>query len=327
MQFFALERGEKDFQQPVTAAQVEAMCQRAFGTAAAVVSARELPSGMFNTTFVVELPEQKVILRIGPHPAAEVFANEVNLLRREYTLQPYLGAISDIAPRTLFADFSRELLNRDYVFQQFLPGDLWDEVKDELTAEAADSLWEQLAQISKRIHATTGEHFGFPHPQSQFTRWSDFIIDIVAQMRDDLVHFGLSTEGVAPYLEALHNGRAILDEITTPHLLHGDLWPKNVLIDRTSPARPQIVGLLDSERGVWGDPLAEWIFYFLEMPDAYWQAYGRPAEDAGTQFRMAAYHGLYCVQLLLEAYRFAWDAEQFRSKLVELTAHMKQLGR
>ena len=326
MEFVVLDRDPRDFQQPVAADVVLMMCRRAFGADITVERAAELTFGMFNTTFLVEMNGRKVILRVGPHPGAEVFANERDLMRKEYTLQPYLGAYSDLAPRTLFADFSRELLPRDYVFQEYIEGELWDAVDKELSDGDRDSLWRQLAAIALRIHATDGESFGFPFPGTQHTAWGDFIIDNVTQMRDDILRFGVATGGVPGYLTALTRGKKLLDAIEAPKLLHGDLWPKNVLIDRTQ-SPPKIVGLLDSERGLWGDPLAEWIFYFLEVPDAFWEAYGQPPEDAATRFRMAAYHGMYCVQLFLEAYRFGWDRDEFDRILAAKTAEMTEITR
>lgn len=153
MQFTPLQRTPQEFQQPITAVEFAALCQRAFGTAVEIIGGRELPSGKFNTTFLVTLANQQVILRLGPHPTAEVFANEYDLLRREYALQPYFGAISELAPRTLFADFSRELVVRDYVFQQFLPGELWDDIADDLTASENNRLWIELAHMNAIIQA------------------------------------------------------------------------------------------------------------------------------------------------------------------------------
>ena len=51
-----------------------------------------------------------------------------------------------------------------------------------------------------------------------------------------------------------------LDEITTPRLVHWDLWDGNVFVD---PLTRQVTGLIDFERSLWGDPLIE--VFFMDM--------------------------------------------------------------
>lgn len=143
-------------------------------------------------------------------------------------------------------------------------------------------------------------------------------------MRKNLLALKLDASGTADYLALLDNGRQWLDEIRVPRLVHGDLWPKNVLIDR-SISPPRIVGLLDGERGFWGEPLAEWIFYYLDIPSSFWEVYGHPAQDPGTRFRRLAYSGLYAIQLLLEASRFAWNPQPHRERLEESIVGMRSI--
>ena len=206
-----------------------------------------------------------------------------------------------------------------------MSGEIWDEVKEELTSTDSAALWAQLGEIAAIIHGVTGDSFGLPQPETPHTRWSDAIIAITTMMHDNLQGLNLSTEGIAPFLATLERGRPLLDTLTTPRLVHGDLWPKNVLIDRsTSP--PRIAGLLDAERGFWGDPLDEWVFYYLEIPDAFWTNYSHsPSNDPAIRFRQAACNGQFAIQLLLEADRFAWDAEFFRGQLRDLTQGMNTL--
>ena len=91
--------------------------------------------------------------------------------------------------------------------------------------------------------------------------------------------------------------------------------------DRAGPL-PRISGLLDLERGYWGDPLSEWIFTFYGVPDAFWEVYGRGPDDEAARFREAAYHGQFLLQILLESHRFAWDTDTFRAQLAARTAQM-----
>jgi len=54
------------------------------------------------------------------------------------------------------ADFTHQLINRDYIFQRYLAGELWDEVQEELSSECREALWAELATIARRIHNVKG---------------------------------------------------------------------------------------------------------------------------------------------------------------------------
>lgn len=43
----------------------------------------------------------------------------------------------------------------------------------------------------------------------------------------------------------------VLDAVTSPVVMHNDLWPANIFLDDDL----RIVGVIDTERTVWGDPL------------------------------------------------------------------------
>ena len=323
MDFSAITRPAHDFQQGISADEITAVCHQTFGTHSRAISARELGSGLFNSTYLVSLDDgEQVILRVSPHAQAGAFTHEQHLLRREQALEPHFGVIAHLVPCTLAADFSRQLLDRDFVIQTFLPGEIWDEVKEELLETDHLALWQQLAGIAKQIHAVTGADFGFPDGQPGFVRWSTAVAHITHIMRTDLATMQLDLPATQTFADRLEAGQALLDTVDKPHLLHGDLWPKNVLIDR-SQSPPQIVGLLDAERGIWGDPLAEWIFYYFDVPDAFWDVYGRPPTDPATQFRQLAYRGLYTIQILLEATRFGWDPAFFWQTLEQVNQEME----
>jgi len=325
IEFHPIARTAVDFQQGISAKEIETICRHAFGSQTQVVAARELGAGMFNSTYLLQLHDrQQVVLRVSPQPQAGAFTHELRLLQREQGLEAALTAVFPLTPRTLYADFTQQLMERDVVIQTFLAGELWDEVQGELSAADTAVLWQQLAVIAKQIHTATGPHFGFPDNNPGFAQWSTAVAHITQIMRQDLAAMGLDRPATQTYADLLAAGQALLDEVSVPHLVHGDLWPKNGLIDR-SQAPPQIVGLLDAERGIWGDPLAEWIFYYYEVPDVFWDMYGRPLTDPATQFRQHAYHGLYTIQLLLEATRFGWEMKPFWQTLGQVNQKMEAI--
>ncbi len=44
-----------------------------------------------------------------------------------------------------------------------------------------------------------------------------------------------------------------------PVLVHFDLWPGNILVERPAAGEARIGGLVDGERMFWGDPLADFV--------------------------------------------------------------------
>jgi Phosphotransferase enzyme family len=89
---------------------------------------------------------------------------------------------------------------------------------------------------------------------------------------------------------------------------HGDLWLFNLLIERKQDGA-RIVGVLDADRGSWGDPLADWTFFLLprraspQEQALFWQAYGQPGAGPGTLFRAQVYQGLHQGKILSVARR------------------------
>jgi fructosamine-3-kinase len=119
----------------------------------------------------------------------------------------------------------------------------------------------------------------------------------------------VETAALRQLLECACKWSAILDEIACPRLLHGDLWLFNLLIERTAEG-PLIVGVLDADRGSWGDPLADWTFFLLERRATpqeqalFWKGYGgRPEGDPGTRLRSLIYQGLHHGKVLSVARR------------------------
>jgi len=107
MDYTCIPRDDDSFQRPLSADQLKAMCVKGLGWGERVEEIRELASGMFNNTYVITLPDRKVILRVGPAPGVRVFSNEQALLRREQAVEPFLECLGELAPRTLHARQTR----------------------------------------------------------------------------------------------------------------------------------------------------------------------------------------------------------------------------
>ena len=65
MEFRPIERPSQAFQQPVSAAGIQAICRRVFGVDTQVVSAVELGAGMYNNVYRVTVGGQERSVRLS----------------------------------------------------------------------------------------------------------------------------------------------------------------------------------------------------------------------------------------------------------------------
>lgn len=327
MKYVAVNRDTKTFQRPLDNQQLLRLCRRAFGNHSTPRHYQLLTAGKFNTSYHIDFDpayspnkQASVVLRVAPPADAIIFQHEQHLLRREAAVQQQLCAVSETIPQNLFSDFSRELIDRDYVFQPCLPGVLWESVKDQLSDTEHDALWQQFAVIVKNIHALNGHRFGQPAPGLSFERWGDAMFSWVQGMVEDMQHYQLPCEDARRFLQLLQKHQNHLDAVTQPSLVHGDLWLKNILIERNDGSA-NISAVLDAERAFWGEPAAEWIFSFFDLPAVFWQQYGSPAkgnsgkDNDSAAIRNKLYEGRGAIQLCLEAWRFHFDDAFARSIL------------
>jgi aminoglycoside phosphotransferase (APT) family kinase protein len=153
------------------------------------------------------------------------------------------------------------------------------------------------------------EAFGLAQYGPQFSSWSLTLLDWLERTIADALYMCLETASLCQLLKLAREHRAILDEITCPRLLHGDLWLFNLLIERNGNGS-RIVGVLDADRGSWGDPLADWTFFLLERRASpqeqalFWQGYGgKPEAESGARLRALIYQGLHQGKILSVARR------------------------
>lgn len=297
-------KNSNDPQAALTPDQITAMCQRGFGNEVKPKSVRELGGGTFNETYLVELAgETRVVLRVAPSPTADIYWDDVALMRREHHILPFFASVASLMPQVIMTDFTHQVVERDYVFLTFIEGERWSDIEDELTPDENAELWRQCGEVVKRIHKTTGERFGYPYPGRQFARWSKVILERFSRISESMLNHQIEVATFTTISDIARANASLFDEIHTPHLLHGDLWTFNLLVARSSNG-PTITGVLDVDRAWWGDPMADWIMFPLAVrrDDPAWQqrlsafynGYGRtPGSDKAAQFRQEVYKAMH----------------------------------
>lgn len=326
MNFVAVARRGAGLVRAVSDDELLAVARAAFGERAQVRTRRLLGDGHFNTSYLLLCAnERPVVLRLAPAPAARLWRHERALLQRQCSVQSVLEGVGPVVPRLLHSDFTQRVVARDWALFEWRPGQPWESVADRIDAAHAEALWRDFGRIVRAVHALPGRRYGYPDPMPPPTSYGAWFAGVVDDLAADLAEQGIEVAGLADYRARLRDERRRFEAVGAPRLVHGDLWRRNVLVDRT-PEGWRITALLDAERAFFGDPAAEWIFGFLDLPRSFWHGYGRSLEeqrlDPDALWRRRAYQARGALHMLLEGARFGFDAAfahvQFARFLAEL---------
>ncbi len=215
-----------------------------------------------------------------------------------------------LGPRILAADFTHQLIDRDYMVQTLVTG---VPASTGLTAYPRSEwlpFYRQLGTITRTIHDVRGARFG-PVAGPGHDTWSQALVSQFEALAADQVDAGLDPDGCRRIIDLARHHRAVLDDIPGPRLLHGDLWTLNILIDAAA-AEPTITGVLDSDRACWGDPLGDVpldrVRHLAEAEqDAFFTGYGTPVSTAGTELREQFYRARHLIGSQLDIQRRGMD--------------------
>ena len=239
---------------------LRAMVARAFGADQVVDDGfEELGLGWFNVAYRVLLADGRVVvLKIAPPAGVEVLTYERGMLRTEVAALRLVAERTSVrVPRVLAVDESRELCDADYFFMEFIDG----ETLSTLDAEQRPALQVELGAVNRALNEVRGPGFGpLLEPSSETWRevFTGIVHDVLADGERRSVDLGMP---YAQLRDLLSEHAASLDEVTEPRFVEWDLWDGNALVRDGS-----IVGIIDHERALWGDPLMESGFAALVLP-------------------------------------------------------------
>ncbi len=329
VQVHSVQRTPGAFQQGISGEDIEAMCRRAFGADARVTRAVELGVGTFNSTYRLDLEGgDAVMLRVAPRRAAGGSTGPDGM-RNEHAAGPYFATLGALIPRTLAADFTHQIVDRDYMIQTLLTG---VSAADGLAAyppERWPSYYRQLGSITRAIHDVRGERFG-PVVGPGHDTWSHALRAQFRELAAEVEAADLDPDGVRRVIAAIDVHRGALDEVSEPRLLHGDLWQLNILISPDA-AEPTITGVLDYDRASWGDPLADWTIHQIRnLPspeaDPFWKSYGRPADTESSELRWQFYRARHLIGSRLDIQRRGMNIDEIPPKYWDVTDVLARLG-
>ncbi len=312
-------RKKADFKQPVDESEMK--LQLAIALAGEqITSVHELDTGLFNNTYLVSTSNNAYILKVAPGQQTEVLHNEKFLMQREHAISGFLQAVSPLVPEYL--SFFK-IGDREAFLQAFIEGQLWYDVAGSLSEHENSVLWRQLGEFARTAHQWEGKSFGYPAPFAPCSTWSDFIKSNVEGLLGDCVRNGVFYPEVQEFQLLLPGFYGVLDEVNSARLLHGDLWPRNVIIGGKG-SDIHIKAVIDGERAYWGDPISDWVLILYDLPEVFWLGYGQNLLESSDPIKIAIYKGMYFVVNILETLRFSEPDQQYRDYLSGINAQLRK---
>lgn len=215
-----------------------------------VAHSEPLTGGMFAVTSAVTLVGgARVIVKATPTDVRKLCRYEHGIAASEALVYEMLAGRAPV-PEVLLTDFTRSVVDADIVVTRQLSGRVWNDL--ELDAAATARARRALGALMAELHRVPAPAFGYPAHETGM-RCHDWRTAVTA-MFDGILHDAAESGTIVPEPRVravlARHGHA-LDAVTAPVVVHNDLWPANIFLDEDL----RIVGLIDTERTVWGDPL------------------------------------------------------------------------
>lgn len=164
---------------------------------------RQLTGGLTNTSYLLEIPDQCLVLRINAPDSGRLGIDR----QREQRILARLGACG-LTPRVQFCDPDLDILVTEYV-----EGRRWQPGEDHGVSQ-----WRRLIALMDRVHAIAGGIPGFDYAVQARGYWER--LHQLDRMSASIVE---AYEGVAGGLDRFQQS------ITAPVLCHHDPSPLNII--------------------------------------------------------------------------------------------------
>lgn len=289
---------------------IEVMVKRAFpGLAVAdgEDAVIEMKEGWFNVAYRVRLSDGRdTVLKIAPPAAAQVLTYEKNIMSTEAGMMILAQQHTDVRiPQVYYYDNTRELCDSDYFFMEMLQGSNLDNIKEELSEEELGSINLQIGQILRKLNGLQRkDYFGYDgNPELRGATWREAFLKMIDAILEDGKK--KQVELMYPYEEVrslITQYAKYLEEIKVPCFVHWDLWDGNVFVDGG-----KVVGVLDFERVLWGDPLMETTFRSFEPRQL--EGYGKAGFTDEELIRCKLYDAYLYLIMIIESFYRHYDTD------------------
>ena len=227
-----------------------------------VAGSRLLTGGTFNAVHLVSLADgTRLVVKIPPAAGTPLLRYErQGILATEALYYQLAGECRDVTVPDVVAVDTDDAAG-GYLVMTECPGTPWPQLATPPAGSERDELRAVLGGQVALLHTITGTGFGYPSESVGPLRetWRAAFLDMVNAVLADAETYAVTLpRPIAGILEWFNARAGALDEVTTPVLVHFDLWDGNILVE-SDPAGHRIGALIDAERAFWGDPLAEFV--------------------------------------------------------------------
>lgn len=265
---------------------IKEMFHKAFPTEQ-IKTISELKDGYFNVAYKIETSERKMVLKIAPAKTTAVMTYEKNIMAIEVEVMGIVAERTEIpVAKVLYYDNSHSLCDADFFFMEFLEGENFADKQEKMTADEQAEIHYQIGYYTRLMNQICGELFGYyGQPEKQGSNWyrvfRSMLEDIYSDARRKDVLLPVSEETI---LELYDRRREVFEKVTTPRLVHWDIWAGNVFLKDN-----KVSGIIDFERCLWGDELMEVGFRTYGFQQAFFDGYGMQALDEEQKCRAKWY--------------------------------------
>jgi aminoglycoside phosphotransferase (APT) family kinase protein len=279
-----------------------------------------LDGGTFNTVYLSRLVDGSgLVVKIAPDPREPVLAYEKGILATEAEYYRLAAAYPDVSvPSLVHLDLGDAIVPGGFLVMSECPGTPWPRIRKRLTEPQTTAMRTELGRQVARLHTITGPGFGYPAESVGPLRpsWRAAFTDMVEAILRDARRFAAELPRPAAEVGELFAALTpVLDAVTVPALVHFDLWDGNILVD---PATGRLGGMIDAERALWGDPLAEFVslalFGDIRDDPAFLQGYraagGSATFDDAALLRLSLYRAYLYLIMWVEIAPRHFDASE-----------------
>jgi aminoglycoside phosphotransferase (APT) family kinase protein len=299
-----------------------------FGAQAHIRSFRELTEGFFNAAYAIALGDGRTcVLKVAPPDSLRLLHYEQQIMSAEIAVMRLVKQSTTMpVPEIYRFDTSRSILGSPFFLMEFIPGVPLHTLRTTLTPAQQQTIDRAVGAYLCQMNDITGQSFGYAAPTApRYRSWAEAF----SQMLDDVLADGAALDVALPISygalrQRLRAWSHLLADVTTPQLVHWDLWDGNIFID---PATKQITGMIDFERALWGDPLMEFQFRELVEPADFAAGYGRPMLETPRERQRRLLYNiyLYLIMVIESAYRQYPTQDQERWAREQLTQELDRL--
>jgi aminoglycoside phosphotransferase (APT) family kinase protein len=316
----------------LTTDQIRELVKHGLGSQVELAGCEEFTDGAFSAVYGVTVDGRELVLKVAPPPDLRLMRYEVDVAHIEAEFYRRAGAAGLPLPRLYAAD--PEL---GYLLVERLRGESLRTAREAMTPAELARVRHELGSICARLGRVTGPRFGYPRRDghTRSASWRTSFLTFMEDVLADAVEYGRELPAPAEAIGELVGRHAdLLEDVTTPTLVHFDLWDGNVFVV-PGPDGYRVEGIIDGERAFYGDPIAELVSLGLfrnpaELPGLLDGFLGRPlTERERARLRLYTVY-LYLIMVTEDATRGFDPAEHEpirRFALDRLDAELTALAR